>query len=92
MIAGMAHEPASSLTHLSATRLAALMARGEISATEVVRAHIARIETVNPKINALVVKRFDQALREAKAADDRRARGEPLPPLARCADHPQRVP
>ncbi|RMG64016.1 MAG: amidase [Chloroflexi bacterium] len=81
MIAGMAHESASSLTHLSATRLAALMARGEISATEVVRAHIARIEAVNPKINALVVKRFDQALREAKAADARRARGEPLPPL-----------
>ncbi len=81
MIAGMAHASASALTCLSATRLAAQIARGEISSTEVVQAHIAQIEAVNPKINAIVVKRFDQALREAREADARRARGEPLPPL-----------
>lgn len=81
MIAGMAHEPASTLIHLSATQLAAWIARGEVSSTEVIKAHIARIEEVNPKINAVVVRRFDEALREANEADARRMRGEPLPPL-----------
>ncbi|MCS7056934.1 MAG: amidase [Thermoflexales bacterium] len=69
------------LTQLPASRLAALIAQGEVSSSEVVRAHIARIEAVNPKINAVVVKRFEHALREAAAADERRARREPLLPL-----------
>ncbi|BCX05252.1 MAG: amidase [Candidatus Roseilinea sp.] len=81
MIACMARTLASTLTGLAATQLAELIARGEVSSAEVVRAHIARIEEVNPTINAVVVRRFDLALREANAADARRARGEPMPPL-----------
>ncbi|MCS6847640.1 MAG: amidase family protein [Anaerolineae bacterium] len=77
----MAHAPASTLIRLSAVQLAKLIARGEVSSVEVTQAHIARIEEVNSKINAVVVRRFDQALREANEADARRARGEPLPPL-----------
>src|SRR6185312_17480462 len=69
------------LTQLSATELAAHIARGEISSVEAVEAHIARIEQVNPALNAVVVKRYDAARAEAQAADERRARGEPLPPL-----------
>src|SRR5205823_11641815 len=53
----------------------------EISASEVARALIARIEAVNPRLNAVVVPRFEQALKEAGAADDRQSRGEPLGPL-----------
>ncbi len=55
-----------------------MIARGDISAVE---AHIARIERVNPVINAVVVKRYDAARAEAKVADERRASGEPLGPL-----------
>lgn len=74
----MPHAP---FTLLPATELAALIARGDASSVEVVEAHIARIEEVNPKINAVVVACFDRARHEAKAADARRARGEPLGPL-----------
>ncbi len=71
----------SSLWIVSATQLAAMIARGEVSAAEVVRAHIDRAEFVNPAINALVACRFDEAMAEAQAADLFRATGAKLPPL-----------
>src|ERR1700722_182491 len=37
-----------------ASELAALIARKEVSSREVVEAHLARIATVNPKLNAIV--------------------------------------
>jgi len=52
----------------SATALAAMIRGGEISALECVDAHIARIEEVNPQLNAVVVKRYDAARAEARAA------------------------
>jgi fatty acid amide hydrolase len=73
--------PGAVAWRLSARELAARIARGELSAAEAVEAHIARIEAVNPKINAVVFKRYDQARAEARAADRARARGEPLGPL-----------
>ena len=76
---GTASEKA--LTKLSATELATIIARGDVSAVEVVEAHIARIEQVNPALNAVVVKRYDEARAAARAADDRRGWGEPLAPL-----------
>ncbi len=45
------------LTQLSARDLAARIAGGEISSEEAVEAHIARIEQVNPALNAAVNKR-----------------------------------
>src|ERR1051326_2780452 len=69
------------LTSLSASELAAMIARGEISSVEAVEAHIDRIERVNPRLNAVVVKRYDAARVEAREADERRARGEALGPL-----------
>ncbi|HLJ80865.1 MAG TPA: amidase [Ktedonobacterales bacterium] len=69
------------LTQLSATELAARIARGDVSSVDAVEAHIARIEQVNPALNAVVVTRYDEARAEARQADERRARGEPLPPL-----------
>ena len=66
---------------LSATELAGRIAAGDLSAVEAVEALIARIEQVNPAINAVVVKRYDEARAEALAADARRAAGEPLGPL-----------
>ena len=43
---------------LSATALARAIARGELRSIEVVDAHIARIEAVNPRINAVVADRL----------------------------------
>ncbi len=58
-----------------------MIARGDISASEAVEAHIERIERVNPALNAVVVKRYDAARAEAKQADERRASGAVLGPL-----------
>src|SRR5215469_7847359 len=69
------------LTSRSAAELASMLARGEVSAVEAVEAHIEQIERVNPKLNAVVFKRYDAARAEAKQADARRAQGEPLLPL-----------
>ena len=69
------------LTKLSATELAKMIASGDISSIEAVEAHIERIERVNPALNAVVVKRYDAARVEAREADARRARGEKLAPL-----------
>jgi fatty acid amide hydrolase len=69
------------LIQRSAGELAAAIARSEASATEAVEAHIARIEQVNGALNAVVVKRYEEAHAEAKAADEKRAHGEPLGPL-----------
>jgi fatty acid amide hydrolase len=72
---------ASELCRLSATEMARLVAAGQVSSQELVAAHIARIESVNPALNALVIPLFDQARRQAAAADSARQRGEALGPL-----------
>jgi fatty acid amide hydrolase len=69
------------LTHLSARELAVRIARGDVSSSEAVEAHITRIEQVNPQLNAVVVKRYEEARAEAKRADEQRKRGEKLGPL-----------
>ncbi len=66
------------LWQMGAEELAALIALGAVSAGEAVEAHIARIEAVNGPLNAVVVQRYDEAREEARAADKRRAAGEPL--------------
>jgi len=43
------------LSELSAGALAASIARGDLSAVEAVEASIARIEAVNPRLNAVVI-------------------------------------
>ncbi len=77
------------LLTLSATALARRIRAGDISPTEVLEAHIDRIEAINPAINAVVVKRYEAARAEAREAeallartsdDARRAAGD-LPPL-----------
>jgi amidase len=73
--------PADELTSLSATELAARIRRKSVSAREVLDAHLARIERVNPAVNAIVTLVPEQARAWAKAADERQARGEPLGPL-----------
>jgi fatty acid amide hydrolase len=71
----------SELWTSSATGLAASLARGDVSSVEATKALIARIEAVDGMLNAVVVRRFEEALMEARAADERRARSEPLGPM-----------
>jgi fatty acid amide hydrolase 2 len=71
----------SKLLALSATELARRIRAGELRSRQVVDAHIAHIEWVNPSLNALVRHRFEDARREADEADRRRDAGGSLPPL-----------
>ena len=66
------------LTHLSATALARAIRERQLSSLEVVEAHLARIEGVNPKLNAIAQLVADNALQEAAEADAALARGDPL--------------
>jgi amidase len=52
-------------TWLDATAQADLVRRGEVSATELAEAAIARIEAVNPRLDAVIRTRFDAARHEA---------------------------
>ena len=66
----------------TARQLAALLAQRELSAVEVMRAFLAQIERVNPRVNAIVSLRPpSELLAEAAAADRRLAAGEPVGPL-----------
>jgi fatty acid amide hydrolase 2 len=72
--------PLDPLLTMSATELARRIRAREVTSRAVVEAHIRRIEEVNPRINAVVRARFDEARKEADHADARV--GEPdLPPF-----------
>ena len=57
--------------------LAAAIKAGDVSAREVLEAHLARIEEVNPRVNALVSLDPDRARQAAHAADEAIAHDEP---------------
>lgn len=61
----------------NAIDLAGMLRRRDVSAREVISAHIERIEAFDPAINAVVTRTFDAALAKASAADEAMARGEP---------------
>jgi amidase len=71
----------SDLCALTATALAELIRSRQASVTDVLRAHLARIERVNPQVNAIVTLRAEEALAEARAADAALARGHAPGPL-----------
>jgi amidase len=60
---------------------AAALRAHTVSALDLCRAAIARIEAVDRDLNAVVVRDFDKALADAASADARLARGESLPLL-----------
>jgi aspartyl-tRNA(Asn)/glutamyl-tRNA(Gln) amidotransferase subunit A len=63
-----------------ATKLAELIRTKEVSPVEVVQAHLDRIDAVDPRVNAIVV-RADDALEAAKAAEKAVVDGDKLGPL-----------
>ena len=74
--------PLADPIHYSSVRaLAAAIRDGRVTSAEVVDACLARIDEVNPALNAVVQLRADAARDEARQADAAVAAGDPLGPL-----------
>src|ERR1700691_3256862 len=69
------------LLSCSATQQAALIRQRKISSLELVQAHLEQIAAVNPTINAAVDVFGEQAIAEARAADQAIARDRSVGPL-----------
>jgi amidase len=73
--------PDIAITRLSAREIANLIRRRRVSPVEVLQAHIAVIERLNPEVNAVVTLATEQALQAAHAAERSIASGDKLGPL-----------
>ena len=73
--------PDTDLDSLTATEAAARLARGDLSSEELVRACLARIDALEPSIQAWAFLDRERALAQAKAADDARKDGKGIGPL-----------
>ena len=69
------------LCALTAVELAARIRGKQVSAREVLSAHLARIERVNPQVNAIVTLVAERAMADATRADEALARGDTPGPL-----------
>ncbi len=73
----------------TATSLVGAIGAGELSAVEALDETLARVERVNPQINAIVALDEEQARAAAAAADAALGRGRDARPAARAADDDQ---
>jgi len=69
------------LTFLSAVSMAEQLRRRELSPTDLIDAHLARIEELNPKLNAFVQVDAEGARQQARLAETAVRNGEKLGPL-----------
>ena len=67
----------SELMWASATELGGMLSSGEVSAVELAETLIKRTDEVEPDVRAYLQRTDERALDEARAADQRRARGRP---------------
>jgi amidase len=65
----------------SAVALASAIAAKEVSSLELTDMYIDRVESLDPDINAVVVKDFERGREDARAADSAVAAGKALGPL-----------
>ena len=72
---------AATSLHLPAAQLAELLRTGKLSAVELLQAHLARIQAVEPRVKAFNSYDAADALAQAKASDERRAAGQARGPL-----------
>ena len=72
------------LCEMSAVELAARLARKQVSAREVMTAHLAQIERLNPQVNAIVTLVAEQAMAGAAKADEAIMRRDPIGVLTAC--------
>lgn len=66
----------------SATELAAMLRAKEVSAVEITKATLGRMEEVENKVDAFLTVTAEQALQQAQQVDETIAAGKPLAPLA----------
>ncbi len=69
------------VVYRTAGELARLLRTRDLSAREVVQAHLDQVERVNPAVNAIVTLTADRAMAEARACDERIASGAVVGPL-----------
>ena len=69
------------ICYLTAREIRDKISNHELSAGEVMEAHLIQIESVNPTVNAIVTLHSDQAMDGAKAADAAISSGDELGPL-----------
>jgi Asp-tRNA(Asn)/Glu-tRNA(Gln) amidotransferase A subunit family amidase len=72
---------ATELCYIPATELSRLIAARELSPVELTEAVLARIERLNPSLNAYLTVSADLAHEQARAAEERARRGERRGPL-----------
>lgn len=73
--------PDTEICFLTATEMARKIRSKELSCKEVMEAHQAQIDNVNPKVNAIVTYLPEQAMQTAVVADEALARGDDVGPL-----------
>lgn len=71
----------SEICFMTAREMAQKIQQRELSAVEVMEAHLRQIEQVNPVVNAVVTLLPERAMDGARAADDALAKGKSLGPL-----------
>ncbi len=72
---------APDICFLTATEMADQIRRKKLSARETLDAHLKQIERVNPKVNAIITLVAEQAIDNARKADEAQAHGAALGPL-----------
>jgi amidase len=70
----MGQQTTSELCEMTAVDLATRLRKKQVSAREVMTAHLAQIERINPKVNAIVTLVAEQAMANAGKADEALAR------------------
>ena len=66
------------LSYKSANELAKMVLDKEISSSELLEYFIKRVESYNPSINAIIVKNYDEARKQARELDEKLLKGEIL--------------
>ena len=72
------------MTKLTALEMRRLIGRKELSPVELLESCLARIEALNPAINAIAATAFARARKEAVAAEKAVMAGDELGPLHGC--------
>jgi len=73
--------PVSELTSLSAVQIAELVRKRSVSPVEIVEAHLAQIERLNPELNAFVQVDAERAVEAARSAAQSVSSGHEIGPL-----------
>src|SRR5580704_1988322 len=79
---GRSEQMTRELTRMAAAELSAALSAGQVSATEVTRAHLDRMAAVDDRVHAFLHVAADSALAQAAVVDDERRHGVRRGPLA----------